>query len=88
VTAVIQASGLGKRYRQRWALADCTLAVPAGRVVGLVGPNGAGKTTLLQLAAGLIAPDSGTISVPGERPAGTPAQLDRVGFRPGLEVAS
>lgn len=78
--AVIEAKGLGKRYGRRWALADCTLAVPAGRVTGLVGPNGAGKTTLLQLAAGLITPDSGTISVLGERPAGTPAQLSRVGF--------
>jgi ABC-2 type transport system ATP-binding protein len=80
VSTVIEASGLGKRYRRRWALADCTLAVPAGRVTGLVGPNGAGKTTLLQLAAGLLTPDSGTISVLGERPAGTPAQLARVGF--------
>jgi ABC-2 type transport system ATP-binding protein len=78
--AVIEAAGLGKRYGRRWALADCTLAVPAGRVTGLVGPNGAGKTTLLQLAAGLLTPDSGTISVLGERPAGTPAQLGRVGF--------
>jgi len=80
VTAVIEARGLGKRYGRRWALADCTLAVPAGRVVGLVGPNGAGKTTLLQLAAGLLTPDAGTIRVLGERPAGTPAQLARVGF--------
>jgi ABC-2 type transport system ATP-binding protein len=80
VTAVIETSGLGKRYGRRWALADCTLAVPAGRVVGLVGPNGAGKTTLLQLAAGLLTPDAGTIRVLGERPAGTPAQLARVGF--------
>jgi len=80
VNAVIDASGLGKRYRRRWALADCTLTVPAGRVTGLVGPNGAGKTTLLQLAAGLLTPDSGTISVLGERPAGTAAQLARVGF--------
>ena len=78
--AVIEADGLGKRYGRRWALADCTLAVPAGRVTGLVGPNGAGKTTLLQLAAGLLTPDSGTISVLGERPGGTPAQLSRVGF--------
>jgi ABC-2 type transport system ATP-binding protein len=45
-----------------------------------VGPNGAGKTTLLQLAVGLLEPDSGTISVLGERPAGTPAQLARIGF--------
>jgi ABC-2 type transport system ATP-binding protein len=78
--AVIEANSLGKRYGRRWALADCTLAVPAGRVTGLVGPNGAGKTTLLQLAAGLLTPDSGTISVLGERPAGTTAQLSRVGF--------
>jgi ABC-2 type transport system ATP-binding protein len=80
VNAVIEASGLGKRYGRRWALADCTLAVPAGRVTGLVGPNGAGKTTLLQLAAGLLDPDSGTISVLGERPVSTPAHLARVGF--------
>jgi ABC-2 type transport system ATP-binding protein len=80
VNTVIEASGLGKRYGRRWALADCTLAVPAGRVVGLVGPNGAGKTTLLQLAAGLLAPDLGIISVLGERPASTPAQIARVGF--------
>jgi ABC-2 type transport system ATP-binding protein len=80
VNTVIEADGLGKRYRRRWALADCTLAVPAGRVTGLVGPNGAGKTSLLQLAAGLLAPDSGIISVLGGRPAGTPAQIARVGF--------
>ena len=80
MNTVIEARGLGKRYRRRWALAGCTLTVPAGRVTGLVGPNGAGKTTLLQLAAGLLAPDAGTISVLGGRPAGTPAQLARVGF--------
>ena len=56
MTAVIETTGLGKRYRRLWALADCTLSIPAGHVVGLVGPNGAGKTTLLSLAAGLIAP--------------------------------
>jgi ABC-2 type transport system ATP-binding protein len=80
VSAVIEAGGLGKAYRRRWALRDCTLAVPEGHVVGLVGPNGAGKTTLLHLAAGLLAPTRGTISVLGERPAAGPAQLARVGF--------
>jgi ABC-2 type transport system ATP-binding protein len=80
VTTVIEASGLGKRYGRRWALADCTLTVPAGRVTGLVGPNGAGKSTLLQLAAGLVDPDSGGIRILGERPGGTPQQLGRVGF--------
>ncbi len=80
MTAVIQAQGLGKRYGRRWALTDCTLDIPAGRVVGLVGPNGAGKTTLLHLAVGLLAPTSGTIEVLGGRPAANPAQLAKVGF--------
>jgi ABC-2 type transport system ATP-binding protein len=77
---VLAASGLGKRYRRRWALSDCTLSVPAGRVVGLVGPNGAGKTTLLRLAVGLIAPSAGQVEVLGRQPAASPAQLGRVGF--------
>jgi ABC-2 type transport system ATP-binding protein len=79
MTAVLEARGLGKRYRRLWALADCTLSVPAGRVVGLVGPNGAGKTTLLSLATGMLAPSTGTIEVLGGRPAAGPAQLARVG---------
>jgi ABC-2 type transport system ATP-binding protein len=77
---VMQASGLGKQYGRRWALRDCTLEIPAGRVVGLVGPNGAGKTTLMHLAAGLLAPTSGSISVLGASPADGPVQLGRVGF--------
>jgi ABC-2 type transport system ATP-binding protein len=80
MTAVLQTTNLGKRYGRRWALRDCTLAIPEGNVVGLVGPNGAGKTTLLHLAVGLLAPTSGTISVVGGRPAGDPDQLERVGF--------
>ena len=80
MTAVMRAQGLGKRYRRRWALSECTLDIPAGRVVGLVGPNGAGKTTLLSLAAGLLTPTSGTIEVCGGRPASGLAQLAKVGF--------
>jgi ABC-2 type transport system ATP-binding protein len=80
-TPVLRTEGLTKRYGQRTALSDCTLAIPPGRVVGLVGPNGAGKTTLLQLAVGMLAPTAGTIEVLGSRPwpAG-PAQLAKVGF--------
>jgi ABC-2 type transport system ATP-binding protein len=80
MTAVLEARGLSKRYRRVQALTGCTLTIPAGQVVGLVGPNGAGKTTLLHLATGLIAPTSGIIEVLGDRPAGSPAQLARVGF--------
>ena len=80
MTAVLQTAGLGKRYGRHWALRDCTLDIPAGRMVGLVGPNGAGKTTLLSLSVGLLAPTAGTITVVGGRPASGPAQLARVGF--------
>jgi len=80
VSFVMEATGLGKQYGRRWALRDCTLAIPAGRVVGLVGPNGAGKTTLLHLAVGLLTPTSGSIRVLGTNPADGPVQLGRVGF--------
>ena len=80
MTAVIETNGLGKQYGRKWALHDCTLTVPEGKVVGLVGPNGAGKTTLLSLAVGLLAPTSGSITVLDGRPGDGPAQLEKVGF--------
>ena len=69
MTAALRAEGLGKKYRRQWALTDCTLDVPAGRVVGLVGPNGAGKSTLLNMAVGLLSPTTGSIEVLGGKPA-------------------
>lgn len=80
MTGVIDASGLGKQYGRKWALRDCTLSIPAGRVVGLVGPNGAGKTTLLHLAVGLLSPSAGSISVLDGKPGDGPDQLAKVGF--------
>ncbi|GGN68628.1 ABC transporter ATP-binding protein [Actinoplanes lobatus] len=68
MSAALETRNLTKRYGRRTALSDCTLTVPAGRVVGLVGPNGAGKSTLLQLACGLLTPSGGDIRVLGERP--------------------
>ena len=77
---VLETSGLGKRYGGTWALRECTLEVPAGRVAALVGPNGAGKSTLLNLAVGLSAPSAGEVTVLGGRPAGSPTALDGIAF--------
>jgi ABC-2 type transport system ATP-binding protein len=78
-STALTATGLGKKYRRSWALKDCSLSVPEGRVVALVGPNGAGKTTLLHLVVGLLAPDQGDVTVLGA-PAGTAQTLPRVAF--------
>jgi ABC-2 type transport system ATP-binding protein len=79
--AALRADKLGRRYGRVWGLRDCTFAVPAGSVVGLVGPNGAGKTTLLSLTVGLLAPTEGEIAVFGEPSrAHTAATLSRVSY--------
>jgi ABC-2 type transport system ATP-binding protein len=78
-SAVLETGGLGRRYGRLWALRDCSLSVPAGRVVGLVGPNGAGKTTLLHLVTGLLRPTTGTVRVFGRSP-WERAVRARVGF--------
>src|SRR3954469_1330290 len=76
---ILQTEALTKRYRRRWALRDCTLAVPEGAIVGLVGPNGAGKTTLLQLIVALLPPTTGTVRVLGGTPDAA-MRSGRVGF--------
>jgi ABC-2 type transport system ATP-binding protein len=75
---VIETDGLGKRYRRTWAVHDCDLTVPAGRVTALVGPNGAGKTTLLRILAGLATPTTGTATVLGSEP-GSKQARDTIG---------
>ena len=55
-------------YGSRVALADVDLTVRAGSLLAVIGPNGAGKSTLLKLIAGLLKPDTGTITVLGAAP--------------------
>ena len=80
LTSALTTEALTKRYGRKTALDDCTLELPEGHVIGLVGPNGSGKTTLLNLAAGLLSPTSGSLSVLGEAPSDDPQHLARVSF--------
>src|SRR5690606_31047045 len=68
----VEISGLHKSYSRRlpWASQSTTavdglaLQVPRGEIFGLLGSNGAGKTTTIKMIAGLVEPDSGSISFP------------------------
>ncbi|MFU8854196.1 ABC transporter ATP-binding protein [Micromonospora sp. SL1-18] len=77
---VLEADQLGKRYGSTWALRDCTLRLPAGRIAALVGPNGAGKSTLLHMAVGLLRPDAGAVRVFGQSPYNNTSTLADIGF--------
>jgi ABC-2 type transport system ATP-binding protein len=77
---VIETARLGKQYGKFWALRDCTMAIPAGRIVALVGPNGAGKTTLLHLMVGLARATTGSVTVLGGAPPGSLEALERIAF--------
>lgn len=79
VTA-IRTTGLGKRYGSVWALQDCSVSVPPGRITALVGPNGAGKTTMLKILAGLSAPTAGEATVLGLLPRQSAEFLDSIGY--------
>ena len=78
--SALRTEGLGKRYGASWALRDCSLVLPEGRIAALVGPNGAGKTTLLHMAVGLLRPDAGEVNVFGQRPYGNTEILADIGF--------
>src|SRR5207342_827785 len=63
--AMIQASGLTKRYGNAVAVDDLTFTVRPGIVTGFLGPNGAGKSTTMRMILGLDAPTSGSVTVNG-----------------------
>jgi ABC-2 type transport system ATP-binding protein len=73
-------TGVNKSYGDVRAVQSLDLTVPAGSIFGLLGPNGAGKTTTIRMALGIIAPDSGDVSLLGST-VDTKA-LEGVGYLP------
>ena len=83
MSAIIEATGLVKRYDGTLAVAGVDLAIDAGEIFGLVGPNGAGKTTMLRMLATLLAPTSGDATIAGESVRRNPQAVRRVlGYMP------
>jgi nitrate/nitrite transport system ATP-binding protein len=71
--AFIDLKEVSKQYGQRRVLANINLEVEEGEFVCIVGASASGKTTLMKIAAGLVAPDSGSIAIGGQAVTGFPS---------------
>ena len=77
------AQGISRRYGPRIAVAEVSLTLPRGEVLGLLGLNGAGKSTTLQILAGVLAPHTGRVSIHGHDLSRAPIAAKRhLGYLP------
>src|SRR6218665_3337119 len=83
----VELDAFGKSYAggwlgpRRWAVADVSLRLAPGQILGLCGPNGSGKSTTLKALAGLVEPTKGRAGIFGFA-AGSPPARARVGYLP------
>ncbi len=84
---VLEVNAIRKTFRDFWhrptveAVRGITFDVAEGEVFGLLGPNGSGKSTTIKLILGLLKPDTGRITVLGEKPDSTRAHAG-IGYLP------
>jgi ABC-2 type transport system ATP-binding protein len=64
---ILHVTNLTKRFSEHVAVDNISLTVGAGEIYGFLGPNGAGKTTTIKMLAGLLQPDSGSITINSNR---------------------
>jgi ABC-2 type transport system ATP-binding protein len=83
MTAMIEVTGLTKRYRDRVAVENLTFSVPEGEILGFLGPNGAGKSTTMKILTGYLPATSGTVKVAGFDVFEEPYEVKRrIGYLP------
>lgn len=80
MNAVVEVTGLSKRFKDVVALDDVSITLHEHAIHGLLGRNGAGKTTLMQLLTGQDFPAHGTVRVFGEHPVENSGVLRRICF--------
>jgi branched-chain amino acid transport system ATP-binding protein len=89
VSALLQISGLSKRFGGLQAVRDVDLTVAEGERRAVIGPNGAGKTTLFNLITGYIRPDTGSVQFGGEDLTGKPTyRVAKAGIGRAFQITS
>ena len=81
MNSVVEIRGVSRRFGDVMAVADLTLSLGKGEIMGFLGANGAGKTTTIKMLLGLICPSSGTVSVLGGDPSEAKVRA-KIGYMP------
>jgi ABC-2 type transport system ATP-binding protein len=76
----IEVRNIVKSYSGKTAVDDLSFSVDQGEIFGLIGPNGAGKTSTIRMMMDIIKPDSGEITILGEKI--NSDSKDKIGFLP------
>lgn len=77
---MLQIDSVSKVYANHTALNKVSIEIEKGEIFGLLGPNGAGKTTLIRIINQITAPDSGSVSLNGQRL--NPSHIADIGYLP------
>jgi ABC-2 type transport system ATP-binding protein len=76
----VEVSHIVKSFADKVAVDDLSFSVAPGEMFGIIGPNGAGKTTTIRMMMDIIKPDSGVVTILGEKL--SEATKDRLGYMP------
>jgi branched-chain amino acid transport system ATP-binding protein len=89
VTPILATRDLGLDIGGARIVADVSLEVREGELVGIIGPNGAGKTTLFNLLSGLVRPTAGRVELDGHDVTGhAPHRRTQAGLGRSFQVSS
>lgn len=65
---IIEIKNLNMSYGKKEVLKNLNLNIDSGKIIGILGPNASGKSTLIKIINGLLKPDSGDVTIYGNKP--------------------